>query len=130
MGPALASLEFNKRLDWKKLYAAAAKALGVESIDESKCHVRMTKFTRGPWLSITEYVRHPEIHLARMWKPYRTRVCDWEEGGSPEYGSFAKQMHARRLAYLEELPGKRALESQIANLEEVKRGILESEVQP
>lgn len=140
-GPALETLNMIHRPDWESLYAAAAKVLGVESIDESKRHSRVTKLTRGP--SITDYVRHPEIHLARMSKPYRTRTCAWDtvaarqKDGECEPDSvktFVEQMREARMRYLEELSGRHALEAQIVNLEEVKRVILEAgvgaEVQP
>jgi hypothetical protein len=111
--PCLTAVRHIARPDWKSVYAEAARVLGVERIDEARRHSRVTKLTRGP--SLTEYVRHPETHLAFQRKPWRD--------AKPETFDV-ERMRERRKEYLEELSVIRAIEQEIRNLERIKRAAL------
>lgn len=117
-GPALKSIGFVSRPDWKTLYAKAATALGIESISDCDRHARITRLTRGP--SLNEYLREAPKHLAHMEKPYRP---------SKPWGNekpLNVEMREYRMRFLEEVSTIRALDAQIENLREVQRAIKES----
>lgn len=124
--PAIGAIKRVFRADWKPLYAAAAKVLDIKSISERDQHSRITRLTRGP--SLTEYIRHPEKHLARMSKPH-TRGNDKGRYGQESVESEVETMRRRRMAYLEEMSQLRALDARIENLREIRRAILETETE-
>ena len=109
------------RPKWKELYAQAALILGVEEIPEYDRHSRVTRLTRGP--SELEYIRHPEKYLARMSKPW-TRGRDRDQS---EAETEVEAMRRQRKEYLEDMSMRRAIETQIENLQEVRRTMLEAD---
>lgn len=118
-GPALKSIGFVSRPDWKALYAEAARVLGMETIPDRDRHARITRLTRGP--DLREYLREAYKHLTYMPKPSRPGK-HWSYDDRP----LNVRMREARAAFLEDVSSIRAIDAQIENLREVQRAARES----